>query len=75
MAVFLTTKIVNSDPIIKLENVNISRVNNLKYLGVQLDDNLKFHDHIEYLCGKMYQLCGVTFRLRDNLNLESAKNV
>ena len=71
----ITTKKVDSDPIIKLEDVNISRVSNLKYLGVQLDDNLKFHDHIEYLCGKMYQLCGVTFRLRDNLNLESAKNV
>ena len=71
----ITTKIVNSDPTIKLDDVPVSRVKNFKYLGVQLDHNLKFHDHIEYLCSKMNQMCGVTYRLKDNLNVESAKNL
>ena len=71
----ITTKIVTSDPVIKLDDVPVSRVEKFKYLGVELDDNLKFHDQIDYLCCRMSQMCGVTYRLRDNLNLESARNV
>ena len=47
-------------------------MNSFKYLGVYVDNKLKFKTHIEHLTGKMSQLCGVTNQLKKFLNHSSA---
>ena len=48
-------------------NVNgtaIKSYNSIKLLGVNIDDNLNFSDHISYICKKSSQRVGVINRLR-----------
>ena len=62
-------------PIILINNTPIEEVSHFKYLGLQLDSSLKYNVHVNYLCGRLSQLCGMTYRLSSILNLESAKQV
>ena len=62
-------------PIILINNTPIEEVSHFKYLGLQLDSSLKYNVHINYLCGRLSQLCGMTYRLSSILNLESSKQV
>ena len=68
-------KAVQCDPIIALDGSPIGRVESFKYLGVAIDDKLKYHDHIEYLSNRISHLCGVSYRLNKHLDLKSAKNI
>ena len=70
-----TNKAVHCDPIIALDGSPIGRVESFKYLGVTIDDKLKYHDHIEYLSNRISHLCGVSYRLNKHLDLKSAKNI
>ena len=70
-----TDKNVENDPIILLNASPVERVKNFKYLGVFIDEKLKYHAHLDHLCGKLSKLCGMTFRLKGHLDLKSAKNV
>ena len=38
------------NPIIKLNNKNIERVNTIKYLGINIDEGLNYNDHIKLVC-------------------------
>ena len=52
-------------------NVNMLRINNhqlnyvesTKYLGIMLDKNLTFREHIEYICNRISKSIGIMFRL------------
>ena len=70
-----TTKNVESDPLIKLNDAFLKREKTFKYLGVFLDENLKYQKHIENVCNGMARLCGVTYQFQNHLNLISAKNI
>ena len=39
------------------------------YLGVKLDNSLKFNEHIKYICNKISRSIGILFKLRDFLPL------
>jgi hypothetical protein len=38
------------NPIIKLNNANIKRVETIKYLGIHLDEKLNYNSHIQQIC-------------------------
>ena len=59
--------------IIKLSGQVLSRVNSFNYLGIYVDDKLKFNHHVDHLKARLSQFCGITFRLRRNFNAASAK--
>jgi hypothetical protein len=59
-------------PDICISDKNIEHVTVYKYLGVQLDSNLKWESHIEYMCTKVRQRLGVLRRIRDYLDEETA---
>ena len=40
-------------PQILLNRSPLSQVSTHKYLGIQIDDHLKWHSHVSYLCKKM----------------------
>ena len=69
-----TNKIIVSEPHIWLGNSRIERKTTVKYLGLNIDDSLKFNTHLDYLKGKLAQLSGVSYRLKDYFNLRASKN-
>lgn len=46
---------------IKINNRTIERVNKFKYLGISIQENLKWNNHIDCICGKV---AGVTSTIR-----------
>ena len=70
----ITTKKVNVNPVILLDNETVPRVNSYKYLGVFMDDSLKYHDHIDYIHSRLSRLCGISYRLKDHICFNSAKS-
>jgi hypothetical protein len=50
-----------------MENVIIERVECFKYLGILLDENLKFDDHVGCVQNKVAQACGVLWKCKYDL--------
>ena len=69
----ITPRIIQSDPLVTLYDQPLSRVKTTKYLGIQVDDNLKFQSQIESLEVKFSRQCGISYRLRDRFHTTSAK--
>ena len=68
------SKKINLDNIdIKINNDSVIRVNNIKFLGVILDENLTWKLHLNQLCVRVSQITGIIHKTRDNLNNESLK--
>lgn len=70
-----TNKNVPNDPVIKIESDIVERAKSFKYLGVIVDDKLKYQDHIAMLCTRLARVRGITFNLRKHLDIKAAKNV
>ena len=64
----------NTIQVIRLNNHDINTTSSLKLLGVIIDSNLNFSEHINTICKKASQKIGVLTRLR-NLIPENAKLV
>lgn len=47
----------------------IERVKVIKYLGIMIDENLNWDDHIKYVANKISSIIGILFRYRNNLTL------
>ena len=62
----------STTPNIVIGNSLIQQVNSTKYLGVNLDSKLKFHSHIESVEIKLCRFSGVSFRLRNHFNKNTA---
>ena len=52
---FMSMKAIrkNSKQQIKMKEINLTQRSSLKYLGIELDDNLNFGEHIKNLCSKL----------------------
>ena len=71
----ITNRVVEGVPSIQIGPNQLKIVDTFRYLGVEVDKNLKFHTHINKLKGKLSQLCGVSFRLRSYLNHTAARSL
>ena len=60
---------------ILIDNCKLTPVKTYKYLGVFIDDNLKWIDHIEYVYKKIVKYVGVFYKLRSILPYECLKNL
>ena len=60
---------------IQIDGRTIPTVQNYKYLGVWLDENLTFSEHINYLCKKVGQRIGMLRRIRKQLTAHAAGKV
>ena len=58
-------------PTLKINNHDIERVNTMKFLGVLLDDNLSWKEHIKYLENKIAKNIGLMYRAKPFLDKES----
>jgi len=48
-------------PLVTFNNTNVDYTAEIKFLGIQITDTLKWHSHVQLLAGK---LCKVTFLVK-----------
>ena len=60
---------------IRLHDQPLGMVENIKFLGVQIDHKLKFNLHIDYICSKISKSIGILFRLRDFVPKQCLKSI
>ena len=60
---------------ISLNNVDIKRVEYVKYLGVLLDNKLNWKAHVSNLCSKLSRVCGFFYKLRHYVPLNTLRIV
>ena len=58
-----SNKSKTTDKSLLIRNTNISLVHTAKFLGILIDDELKFKDHIRFVCGKVSKSVGIIRRL------------
>ena len=64
-----------SDHRIQLYRKETDRVSSFCYLGVILDENLSWNEHVELICNKVSKRLGLLSRIRPYLTLKAAKCV
>jgi hypothetical protein len=58
-----TNKLKNSDDQVIIRNKVVCHVDKSKFLGIIVDNKLKFKDHVSEVCSKMSKTCGILRRL------------
>ena len=58
---------------VKFNEQQLSQVKSFKYLGVTVDDNLKWDIHIEQMCNKLGKMVSYVSRLRQFVNMSELK--
>lgn len=66
---------MNSDLVITINNTEIEKVTSIKYLGFIIDRDLKFKEHIEFICKKIGKKIGFFRRLRNKVSIMTAINI
>ena len=60
-------------PNVNIHGVEIEYVNEYKYLGLLIDNKLKFSRHMNMINNRLSKIVGTAYSLRDTLNLSAAK--
>ena len=59
-----------------LNDVEIEKAHTCKYLGIYLDDQLNWKNHIDYICKKkLAKICRNFYRLRSKIVCEWLRNI
>ena len=53
-----------NDPALFLNSPPLIQSRTYKYLGIHIDNTLKFHTQVEHIQSKLYQLSHITFSLK-----------
>ena len=67
------TSIPDDTPNITINGVEIDYATEYKYLGLLIDNKLKFSKHIDMTNSRLSKIVGTAYSLRDTLNLATAK--
>ena len=62
-------------PKLQINNQEITRKNSIKFLGVMLDENLNWKDHIKVIENKVSKNLGLIYRAREFLNKKCLTNI
>jgi len=65
----------SSDFLLQIQGKDIGRVKKFNYLGVILDEQLHWKEHIDLICNKVNKRLGLLARIRSCLTLKAAKCV
>ena len=69
--IFTNRKLDPNIPPVTISSIPIHRKTTEKFLGVVVDEGLKFGGHVGMLCAKVSRSVGVLYRLRDYLPLKT----
>ena len=73
--VFHRGKIKNEKKPVTLDETEIEPKNNTKFLGIIIDNNLKWNDHISYITNKISKSIGIFYKARKFLNKKTLRNM
>ena len=65
----------SSDFVLQIQGKDIERVTKFNYLGVMLDEQLHWKEHVDSICKKVNKRLGILARIRSCLTLNAAKCV
>ena len=65
----------NKDLKIVINKSRINKTNNIKYLGVYIDDKLSWNAHIEDICKRLSKISGMLYKLRYYVNRKTLLNL
>ena len=67
--------ILANDLVVSFDNRSIGRVTNTKFLGIIIDDNLNFKQHINYITGKVNSINSMLFKRTEYLPVSTRRNI
>ena len=70
---FSGRKLVRTVPQLKICNQEISRKSDIKFLGLFIDDKLKWKIHSQYVAGKVSRMFGIICKLKNVLTLNAMR--
>lgn len=71
-AMIITSKSTDNIPSININNAPIEYVNAFKYLGINIDNKLKFKDHIKQLNMRLSRISGTCYYMGPKFDTETA---
>jgi hypothetical protein len=60
---------------ITINGVNIKKVPYCKYLGLIIESELKWNDHIDFVYNKLLKYVGIFYKLRSKLPIQCLRNI
>ena len=71
-AMFITARIYENKPNVSINGTNLEYVPYFKYLGVTIDDEFKYYEHIKDLNKKLSSVCGAAYHLSWKFDIKTA---
>ena len=71
----ITNRDMSSVPDVRIGSDRLNLVKHFKYLGINIDDSCKFNTHIDSLKSRLSSLRGMSYRLRNHLDIRAAKQL
>ena len=56
-----------------IKNASLDKIHFVRYLGLLIDDKLKFDIHISNICSRLSRAAGISFAVNSNLSYEAAR--
>ena len=63
------------DFVVKINKTTLGKCSSYKYLAVYINESLNWRSHINYLCEKIYKVCGIFAKLRHCVGFDILKMV
>ena len=60
---------------LRLHNTSLERVNTIRYLGLLIDDKLKFDYHVTNVCSRLSRAAGISYAVNQNLTIQAASSL
>ena len=73
--IFHRSRIKSEDVQITIRNENIKETNSIKFLGIIVDNKLKWHEHIIYIKNKVSRAIGIIYKARKYANKQTVKQM
>ena len=74
LMIFQRTQIEQNAPChVYVDGIPLKQCKTIKYLGVHLDDNLKWHSHIDHVNRRVSRVIPVIYNVRNNLTMYSLR--
>ena len=72
---FQNRSVKNSIPPVLLDIGIIEQTDHVKFLGIQIDENLNFKHNIDEICLKLSKISGIFYRIRHNLTTQAMLSI
>ena len=60
---------------LQINNTSLERQNTIRYLGLIIDDKLKYDAHVTNVCTRLSRAAGVAYAVNHNLTVQAARNL